>query len=76
MLPAQMSHPYTSPLARVVEVAGASACAVCSYHFLENPIRRSRRLDADGVAVAMMLVACVTASIVATIVVAHYTSIA
>jgi peptidoglycan/LPS O-acetylase OafA/YrhL len=74
MLPAQMTHPYTSALARVVEVAGATACAVGSYHLLENPIRRSRRLDGDGVAVAMLLVACVTASIVATIVVAHYTT--
>ena len=30
MLPAQMSHPYTSPLARVVEVAGASPRARCA----------------------------------------------
>jgi len=37
---------------------GAFACA-CLVHFLENPIRHSKRLDRDGVAVALMLLICV-----------------
>lgn len=73
MLPLQMSHPYSSPLARVVEVAGATACAVVSYHFVENPIRRSRRLDGDGAAVALLLAVCVALSVVVTLVLAHVT---
>src|SRR5579863_2897986 len=52
MLPLQMIHPPTSPWARVIEVAGSFACAAFSYHVLENPIRHSKRLDRDGVAVA------------------------
>jgi len=43
-----MVHPPTSSWARVIEIAGAFACAVVSYHFLENPIRHSKRLDRDG----------------------------
>jgi peptidoglycan/LPS O-acetylase OafA/YrhL len=73
MLPLQLAHPYGTPLDRVVEVAGAAACAVASYHLLENPIRRSKRLEHDGVAVALMLLVCVALSIVTTLVVAHYT---
>ncbi|MFI5036733.1 MAG: acyltransferase family protein, partial [Acidimicrobiales bacterium] len=74
MLPLQLAHPYGSPLARVVEVAGAAACAIGSYHLLENPIRRSRRLERDGVAVALVLLVCVALTIVTTLVVARYTS--
>lgn len=71
MLPLQMVHPPTSPFARVLEVAGALACAVASYHLLENPIRRSRRLDHDRVAVAMVLVICLAISWDATLVIGH-----
>jgi len=73
MLPAQLTHPYTSPLAHAIEVAGAFACAVASYHLLENPLRRSRRLERDGVAVALMLLVCVALTIDTTLVVAHFT---
>jgi peptidoglycan/LPS O-acetylase OafA/YrhL len=71
MLPLQMVHPPTSPWAREIEIAGAFACAVISYHFLENPIRHSKRLDRDGVAVALMLLICVGLSWDATLWVGH-----
>jgi peptidoglycan/LPS O-acetylase OafA/YrhL len=71
MLPLQMVHPPTSPWARVIEIAGAFACAVISFHFLENPIRHSKRLDRDGVAVALMLLICVGLSWDATLLVGH-----
>jgi len=71
MLPLQMVHPPTSDWARVVEVAGAFACAAISYHLLENPIRHSKRLDRDGVAVALMLLICIGLSWDATLVVGH-----
>ena len=71
MLPLQMVHPPTSPWARVIEVAGAFACAVLSYHVLENPIRHSKRLDRDGVAVALMLLVCVGLSWDATLWIGH-----
>lgn len=34
-----------SVLSRVEQIAGAVLCAVLSYHFFENPIRRSKVLD-------------------------------
>ncbi|MGB8197156.1 MAG: acyltransferase [Acidimicrobiales bacterium] len=71
MLPLQMVHPPTSPWAREIEIAGALACAVLSYHVLENPIRHSKRLDRDGVAVALMLMICIGLSWDSTLWVAH-----
>ena len=71
MLPLQMVHPPTSPGARVVEVAGAFACAALSYHLLENPLRRSKRLDDDGQSVALLLLICLAVSLDATIIVGH-----
>jgi hypothetical protein len=38
---------------------------------LENPIRHSKRLDRDGVAVALMLLICVGLSWDATLLVGH-----
>jgi hypothetical protein len=55
----------------VIEVAGAFACAALSYHVLENPIRHSKRLDRDGVAVALMLLVCVGLSWDATLWIEH-----
>ena len=71
MMPLQMVHPPTAWWARDVEVAGAFLCAVVSYHLFENPIRRSRRLDRDGWAVAMLLMLCVTLSWNATLIVGN-----
>jgi len=72
MLPLQMVHPPTSDWARVLEVAGAFACAAISYHFLENPIRHSKRLDRDGIAVALMLLICIGLSWDATLLVGRW----
>ena len=71
MLPLELVHPISSPGTRVVEVAGAFACAAASYHFVENPIRHSRRLDHDGVAVVILLLVCVALSIDATLLVGY-----
>jgi peptidoglycan/LPS O-acetylase OafA/YrhL len=76
MLPLQRVHPISSPMARVVEVAGTTACAVLSYHFVENPIRHSRRLNGDGWATALLLLICVALSWNATLLIgrlAHVT---
>jgi peptidoglycan/LPS O-acetylase OafA/YrhL len=71
MLPLQFAHPFTSPLARAIEVAGAFVCALLSYHLLENPIRRSARLDRDRWSVVLLLGVCVALSLDATAVVGH-----
>ena len=34
-----------SAISRIEQIAGALICAVLSYHFFENPIRRSKALD-------------------------------
>ncbi len=62
MLPLQRVQPISSPMARVVEVAGTAACAVVSYHFVENPIRHSRRLSRDGWVTALLLLICIALS--------------
>jgi peptidoglycan/LPS O-acetylase OafA/YrhL len=54
---------------RLLAIGGAVVGAICSYHRLENPIRRSRKLDTDRVAVALLLAVCVAASWTVTIVV-------
>jgi peptidoglycan/LPS O-acetylase OafA/YrhL len=76
MLPLQRVHPISSPMARVVEVAGATVCAVFSYHFVENPIRHSRRLNRDGWATALVLLIAIALSWDATLLIgrlAHVT---
>jgi peptidoglycan/LPS O-acetylase OafA/YrhL len=45
---AQLKYGITTELSgtsRVLQVLGALACAVASYHLFENPIRRSKWLD-------------------------------
>jgi len=76
MLPLQLVHPFSSPWARVLEVAGTVACAVISYHFVENPIRHSRRLDRDDASSILVLFICLALSWDATLVIgrlAHLT---
>lgn len=41
-IPLQYATTAMSPTSRILQIAGASICAVISYHFIENPFRRSR----------------------------------
>ena len=70
MLPLQMVHPPNSAF-KIVELAGAFACAAASYHLVENPIRRAESLDRDGWAVLMLLVVCLAVSWDASLIVGH-----
>src|SRR5579875_965591 len=74
-LPAQLSPPLGGASWRIVELVGTFVTAFLSYHLLENPIRRSRRLANDRVAVAMLLCVCVAASWAAAGVMAHHTQV-
>ncbi len=71
VLPAQLSPPLVGWGWRLLELTGTFVTAVLSYHLIENPIRRSRRLAADRVAVFLMLCVCVAASWTAAAVVSH-----
>lgn len=70
-LPLQFATPNTSVSARLLEITGALACAVASYHLLENPIRHSRRLERDTVSTFLLLGLCVASSWAATFIVAY-----
>jgi peptidoglycan/LPS O-acetylase OafA/YrhL len=72
VLPEQLASPLTSWPWRVLELAGTFVTAALSYHFLENPIRRSRRLAGDRVAVLLLLCVCVAMSWTASIIVGHF----
>ena len=71
MLPLQLVHPLTSWYWVPFEIAGAFACAIASYHLVENPIRRSPTLSRDPWLVLLLLVVCVALSWDATLVVGH-----
>jgi peptidoglycan/LPS O-acetylase OafA/YrhL len=71
-LPAQLPNPLTTWPWRLLELGGTFASAVLSYHLLENPIRRSRRLAGDRVSVALLLCVCIAASWTASIIVDHF----
>jgi len=43
-----------SPLARIEQILAATLCAIVSYHFFENPIRRSKWLDRHGWVTALL----------------------
>lgn len=70
-LPKQLAFPLTGLGWHLLEIGGTVITSVCSYHLLEDPVRRSRRLAADRVAVVLMLCACVAASWTAAIIVAQ-----
>ncbi|HUX05568.1 MAG TPA: acyltransferase [Acidimicrobiales bacterium] len=58
MLPLQYATTPMAPLSRVLQVLGAFACAVISYHFFENPIRHSKWLDQKPYRAGVLLVGC------------------
>jgi len=70
-LPEQLATPLVGWGWRSVELLGTLVSAVASYHLLENPIRHSKRLAADRVAIALVLLVCIAASWTATIIVIH-----
>jgi peptidoglycan/LPS O-acetylase OafA/YrhL len=75
-LPEQLHAPLTGWAWRFLEICGTVVTAMISYHLLENPIRRSRRLAADRVAIVLMLCVCVTASWTAAVIVARMAHVA
>ena len=58
MIPQQYATTPMAPLSRLLQIMGAFGCAVISYHFLENPIRRSKWLDQRPYAVFLLLIGC------------------
>jgi len=60
-IPLQMVHPASGFFVTTLEIAGTAVCAELSFRYLENPIRRSRRLDRDRVSVLLLLLVCVAA---------------
>lgn len=58
MLPEEYATTPLSALTRAELVFGAFGCAVLSYHLLENPIRRSKTLDAHPRATGVLLIGC------------------
>lgn len=75
-LPAQLVTPLTSWPWRILELGGTFASAALSYHLLENPIRHSRRLAGDRVAVFLVLCVCVACSWTASLIVARLVHLA
>ena len=61
-LPAQLTPPLTGAGWRLLELIATVATALGCYRFVENPLRRSRRLAADPVATVLLLLVCVAAS--------------
>ena len=68
MLPLQYATTPMAPLSRLVQIGGAFGCAVVSYHFIENPIRRSLWLDDRPYAAGLLLVGCLTLTWVVTLI--------
>ena len=58
-IPLQIVHPLHGIWVVPMSIGGAFLCAVASYHLVENPIRRSRRLDRDGWLVFLLLAICI-----------------
>lgn len=60
-IPKQLPRPLSGPGWALVELAGTALSAVVLYHLFENPIRRSRRLASDRLAIVLVLCVCVAA---------------
>ena len=60
-LPEQLPRPLTGGGWSLIELAGTVATAIASYHLIENPIRRSRRMTRDRVATVLLFAVCVAA---------------
>jgi peptidoglycan/LPS O-acetylase OafA/YrhL len=75
-LPEQLRSPLTGWGWRLLELGGTVITALISYHLVENPIRRSRRLAADRVAILLVLGVCVAATWTTAIIVARLAHVA
>ena len=75
ILPLELANPPTAWWAKWIEIAGAFVCAVASYQWIENPIRRSKRLERDFVSVILLLAVCVAATWTATIIVGRIANV-
>jgi peptidoglycan/LPS O-acetylase OafA/YrhL len=69
MLPKQISAIEISANTLALSIAGTFACAAASYHWLENPIRHSKKLQNDGLATTLLLLVALAISVDTTIVV-------
>ena len=58
-IPLQMVNPPHGAWVTPISIGGAFLCAVASYHLVENPIRRSKRLERDGWLVLLLLGICI-----------------
>jgi peptidoglycan/LPS O-acetylase OafA/YrhL len=69
MLPRQLNQ-GSIPLGLVLfGITGTFICAAASYHWLENPIRRSPALQRDGWATLLVLAICLALSLDSTVLV-------
>ena len=61
-VPKQLMPPLRGPAWMLIELGGTAATAVVLHHLVENPVRRSRRLASDRVAILLALCVCIAAS--------------
>jgi len=71
-LPEQLPHPLTGWFWRILELAGTAVTSVLMYKYLENPIRRSKVLATDRVAVVLTLCVCIAGAWASSILVGHW----
>ncbi len=60
-IPLQLVHPVSGFIPTVFEIAATAVCAEISYRVIENPIRHSRRLGRDPIAVVLILLVSIAA---------------
>jgi peptidoglycan/LPS O-acetylase OafA/YrhL len=73
-LPEQLGSPLTGLGWHLLGVVATFVTAMCSYHLVENPIRRSRRLADDRVAIVLVLCVCIAASWTAAVTATRFTA--
>lgn len=68
LLPLEYATTPMSISSRVLQILAAFACAVVSFRFLENPIRRSHWLQDDHAATIMLLIICLLVTLNVTLI--------
>lgn len=74
-VPGQLATPRDGLSWRLLELAGTAVTATLAYRWLENPVRRSRRLATDPVAAGLVLAVCVVGVWTATFLLARFTPV-